>query len=344
MRDIAWSRQALVELSPRLEFLLDSLRQDAPALGIRVSKAPGSPMIIDCGVDDAPGSWEAGRRLVEICHGGMANARIDTADLAGWVLPRIIVDSWLPGRSTLRLQLSLPLSEISDAIRVSGPIRAAFGVSQQVRDALPRGWRVAVVETEQRPSRAVAQAIAARAGCSPDDLVLITVPPTGPTGSAQIAGRANESVLFTLQESLGIDAGCVTQIVGSVPIPPSADRRGESGGIEAALLADDFIHYAGSATISLRLPSDRCVSEVADQLVFRSCQHYGKLFGELLAAAGGVFEAIPDLTHLNKVAQITVNDEATGAVARAGSIDAQVLVQAWTDGPLPARRGDNHDV
>jgi len=339
LREIAWPEKTLADAAPRLDVLLRSLQQDASSLGIAVSRLPGFPLLIDCGVD-MPGSWEAGRRLVEICHGGMAHAWIDTTEIAGWVLPRIVVDSWLPARSALGLQLSLPLSEISDAIRVSGPIRAAFAAPSAGKRPLPLGWRTAVIESEQRPSLRVARAVAARAGLAVDDLVLIIVPPAGPTGSAQIAGRGNESVLFTLQESLGIDAACVSHIVGSVPIAPDFDPQ--EHGTKPRLLPDDFVHYAGQATMSLHVPSEFRVSEIAKRLVFRSCEHHGRLFGDLLAAAGGVFEAIPDLVNLNKIAQITVNDESTGVVARAGRIDSQILLQAWDAGSSSVQGGSNH--
>lgn len=340
MRQMAWPKQMLLETAPRLDALLHSLQRDAPSLGISVTKQAASPLLIDCGID-TPGSWEAGRRLVEICHGGMARARLDTTDLAGWIFPSLLVDSWLPARSTLGLQLSLPLSEISDAIRVSGPIRAAFATSPNKRGPLPLAWRTAVVESDRRPSLHVARAVATRAGLSTDELVLVVVPPGGPTGSTQIAGRGNESVLFTLQESLKIDAACVSAIAGSVPIAPAADPHIDRP--DFPVLPDDFIHYAGMATVSLRLPSGSSVSELADQLVFRSCKHHGRLFAELLAAAGGVFEAIPDLTDVNKIAQITVHDVATGAIARAGTIEPQILLRAWAGGSSPTHEGCSHD-
>ena len=137
-----------------------------------------------------------------------------------------------------------------------------------------------------------------------------------------------------------MDAACVSHITGSVPIAPSIARLGQT--VAPRLLADDFIHYAGCATISLRLPPGLHVSKIADQLVFRSCRHYGHLFAELLEAAGGVFEAIPDLTHLNKIAQITVNDETTGSVAHAGAIDPRILITAWTSDSARSRRGQDH--
>ncbi len=327
MRQIDWDTDSLLKHGRRLEPLMHSLLEDAPALGVVIHRQEASHTLLDCGID-APGSWEVGRRLVEICHGGMAHASIDAVALAGRILPRIIVDSWLPARSTLGLQLSLPLSEVSDAIRVSGPIRALFDALPEARRRAPSHWRIAVVETSQRPSPRIVEAIATRARISANDLTLIVVPPYGPSGSAQIAGRGNESVMLTLQESLGIDADCVSQIAGSAPIAPSPGH-GKPG--SSPLLPDDFIHYAGCATVSLRLPSERSIAQVAHQLTFRSSVHYGRLFADMLRDAGGVFEKIPDVIHLNKIGQITLNDVLTGDVASAGSTNARILADAWTN-------------
>ena len=67
------------------------------------------------------------------------------------------------------------------------------------------------------------------------------------------------------------------------------------------------------------------LGELASQLAFRSTPIYGKLFTELLSAAGGVFEAIPGLIDLNKVAQITVIDQGSGRSFSAGERNESIL-------------------
>ena len=112
-------------IAARSRALLQELTQDACVLGLDVSHLENGATMIDCGVN-VPGSLEAGRRITEISQGGMASARIGITEISGIVLPELVVDSWLPKLSAYGLQVSVALSEIDPAIRISGPILARF--------------------------------------------------------------------------------------------------------------------------------------------------------------------------------------------------------------------------
>ena len=99
-----------------------ALIEDAPALGIRVALGPGGATVLDCGVSTS-GSWEAGRRVSILAHGGLMDARLGVTELGGIVLPEFVGDSWSPADSAYGLQVSLPLCEVDPAVRISGPIR-----------------------------------------------------------------------------------------------------------------------------------------------------------------------------------------------------------------------------
>jgi len=283
--------------------LLHGLEQDAGFLGLDVSYLENGARVIDCGVN-VPGSLEAGRRITEISQGGMASARIGVTEIAGVVLPELTVDSWLPALSAYGLQVSVPLSEIDPAIRISGPILARFADSRLdigCSELCSTAWGIAVVESDQLPKAEIADALASRSGMTARDLTLIVVPAGSVAGVTQIAGRINESVIFTMEESLGVDCSCVSHLLGAVPIALLKDV-----GASFPVTPDDFIHYLGRVTLTVDCDLSVDLANLASQLTFRSTPIYGKLFAELLAAAGGVFEAIPGLVDLNKVAQITV--------------------------------------
>lgn len=302
--------------------LLDGLEQDAEILGLDVSHLENGAKIIDCGVN-VPGSLEAGRRITEISQGGMASARIGIAEIAGVVLPELTVDSWLPEVSAYGLQVSVPLSEVDPAIRISGPILARFADSRldvEWSEACSTAWGISVVESDQLPHSAISDALACRSGLSASGLTLIVVPAGSITGITQIAGRINESVIFTMEESLGIDCSCISDLLGAVPIALLKDV-----GASHPITPDDFIHYLGRVTLTVDCDSSVDLADLASQLTFRSTPIYGKLFSELLAAADGVFEAIPGLVDLNKVAQITVIDRKTGNAYSAGERDESIL-------------------
>ncbi|MGD9676708.1 MAG: methenyltetrahydromethanopterin cyclohydrolase, partial [Candidatus Bipolaricaulia bacterium] len=277
-----------------------ALIEDAPALGIRVALGPGGATVLDCGVSTS-GSWEAGRRVSILAHGGLMDARLGVTELGGIVLPEFVGDSWSPADSAYGLQVSLPLHEVDPAVRISGPIR------ERLADAATRPswagpgadpWGTAIVEAAALPGSDIVEAIARRAELPPSALTLIVVPSTSIAGVTQVAGRLNESVLFTWCESLGLPADRVLGIVGSVPIAPVATDA------PPAVTQDDMIHYAGRATVLVDLPPTADLATIARDLTFGSTKARGCLFSTLLADAGGVFEAIPGIRDLNKIARI----------------------------------------
>jgi methenyltetrahydromethanopterin cyclohydrolase len=311
----AWAEARVAEL-------VESLLFDAPVLEIVQARGPGGALVVDCGVS-VRGSWEAGRRLAVISHAGMMNAAFGVSDVTGMPLAELLCDSWRPPLSTYGLQVSFALADVDAAIRISGPVRAAIDGAFE-RPARRAGgiapWGVAVVESDRLPDEAVVASIARRAGMRSRDLTLLVVPSVSLAGVAQIAGRLNECVLFTLAQSLGLDPEAVVGIVGAVPLAPC--------GREAPVAQDDMIHYAGRVAMVVDAPADWNLQAVADGLVFRSSAAYGRLFSELLAEAGGVFEAIPGLSDLNKVARITLVDRRSGRTATAGAVNRTILARA----------------
>ena len=314
-------------IAERSDRLARDLVRDADVLGLVVSRSPSGATVIDCGIG-APGSWEAGRRIVEICHGGMARAEIGITEIAGVGHPTITVDSWLPERSAYGMQVSIPLIEIYPALRVSGPIAATFDRDRfaAAAAASSRAWGIAVLETDRLPDERTLDALAWRGGRSNDELTVIAVPTRSITGATQIAGRINECVLFTMKESLGIDIGCVDHIVGEVAI-----AAGSALAMAHAPTPDDYIHYAGRVVLTLDAEPGLDVDDLASKLTFRSTPAYGRRFADLLDEAGGVFEAIPGLNDLNKVAHVTVIDRRTGKIASAGARDDALLAEWMLD-------------
>jgi methenyltetrahydromethanopterin cyclohydrolase len=309
-------------IAARCKALLQGLTQDACVLGLEVSHLANGATVIDCGVD-VPGSLEAGRRITEISQGGMASVHIGTTEISGVVLPELGVDTWVPKLSAYGLQVSVALSEIDPAIRISGPILARFAegrLDARQEDLFGRAWGIAVVESDQLPNSEIADALASRCGLPVANLTLIVVPTKSVAGITQIAGRINESVVFTMEESLGIDCSCVSQLLATVPIALAADV-----GTLSLVTPDDFIHYLGRVTLTIDRSLGTDLGELATQLTFRSTPIYGKLFTEILSAAGGIFEAIPGLIDLNKVAQITVIDQRSGRAFFAGERNESIL-------------------
>ena len=296
--------------------LVHLLRDRADEYGLSVRTLPCGAMLIDTGVE-ASGSFTAGLRLIELCHGGLASAALGLVDLSGFVLPQVTVESLHPVFSTYRLQASYPVSADTPEIRVCGPIRLWLDQTVTGDSPLPG---VVVIESDRLPDDTMALIIAERSGLPPQSLTLIVAPATSLVGATQIAGRVNECVIFTLAESIHFDVDKVRHIVGQAPICPVGRSAQEQP------YPDDFIHYAGKAMLALTAAPEDDLESLVHQLTFASTPIYGTFFYELLAQAGGVFENIPELIDINKPAQVTINDLATGRTVHAGSPDIARLV------------------
>ncbi len=296
-------------IADRSTALVHLLRDRADEYGLSVRTLPCGAMLIDTGVE-APGSFAAGLRLIELCHGGLASAALGLVDLSGFVLPQVTVESLHSAFSTYRLQASYPVSADAPEIRVCGPIRLWLDRVVTDESSIPG---IAVIESDRLPDDAMVRIIAERSGLSPQSLTLIVAPATSLVGATQIAGRVNECVIFTLAESIHFDLNKVGHIVGQVPICPVGQAA------QKRPYPDDFIHYAGKVMITLTAAPEDDLESLVHQLTFASTPIYGTFFYELLSQAGGVFENIPGLIDINKPAQVTINDLATGRTVHAGS-------------------------
>ncbi|MCK5673102.1 MAG: hypothetical protein KAH95_06985, partial [Spirochaetales bacterium] len=183
------------------------------------------------------------------------------------------------------------------------------------------GAGIAVIETHDIPSNEWVLSLAAKSSVSADNLYLIIAPSNSISGVTQVSGRVNENILFTMEKSLGYDSRKVRHIIGSVPVSPVSKGKN----IERTALPDDFIHYAGSVFITLAADSEDNIQELAQNLCFSSSSIYGSSFYDLLAEANGVFEDIPNLVNIFKVARVTINEINSGRIYSAGTFNYDLL-------------------
>ncbi len=275
-------------IDARCAALTDDLEKNAAAYGVSVETLPSGAVVVDAGID-AIGSFDAGARMTELCQGGLGRASVQLADLGGVMLPHISLETNLPRLAALTMQSAAAFQKEM----LSGPIKLylddAADVERDIEPACARGSLTAILQTEKLPSDAWACALAKAAGCAAERLTLICARQESLAGSAQICGRMNENVLFTMERSLGLDSRMVRSILGVSPICPATK----------ALLPDDFLHYAASAYLVIDAPGGLSVEKLAHDLTFASTDIFGALFSDLLAAAGGDFFKIPNLLHIN---------------------------------------------
>lgn len=317
----------LSQMDKRCESLVEFLWKHRDDYGLNFIKLHSGAQIIDAGVS-TPGSLEAGRFLIELSHGGLCTTSLDLTDIESIVLPQITVQSFFPTLSTYGLQACCDF----EGVMVSGPIRLIL--ESRLTDELhidsdaPSACGIAIVQSDDFPSETWVKSLADCCGLRPQELTLLVAPTSSAAGTTQIAGRMNENVIFSLEKSIGFDSTKVKQLVGSSPIAPlsknllSFDRP----------FPDDLLHYAAKAFLVLDADPEDDVQKLAEALCFRSTSIYGKFFGDVLEEVNGVFMDIPDLLHINKISQVTINDLNTGLLYNAGQQETGLLKELLSQG------------
>ena len=304
-------------IQSRCSKILTDLTENACAYGIEVSSMPCGAKLIDAGVNTV-GSYAAGALVTELCQGGLASAVIRPQNMGRLLLPHIFVETYIPRCANLVLQSAREF----EGEMISGPIKMFLEKDAPAVESCTAGL-TAVLQCDKFPSDEWTQSLAKAAGCAPQQITLVAVPQGSAAGSTQIAGRMNENVLFTMENSLGHHSSIVRHILGYCPIGP----YGPAPEGKHLLLPDDYLHYASGACLTIEAPDGMDIQKLADDLAFNSLSIYGKLFYELLEQAGWDFFKIPDVMHINKLAEITICDIRSGKTAVAGCKDTEILTK-----------------
>lgn len=311
-------------LNRRAAALADAIALDASALRAAVSRLPNGTRVIDCGID-TEGGLEAGRRLAEVCLGGLATVALTEVTLEGtppglW-LPAVRVATDEPMIACLAAQYAgWAIERDRYFAMASGPARALARVERELFERLGYAERAErgalVLETRVPPDEGVAAYVAERCGLPGDGLTLLVAPTASVAGSVQIAARSVETALHKLME-LGFDLEKVKSGSGVCPLAPvaSSDLRGIGW-------TNDAILYGARAYLTVRA-ADEEVEAVVERLPASSSPDYGTPFYEIFKRYDRQFYKIDKM--LFSPAEVTINNMATGRVWRAGQTDAGIL-------------------
>ncbi|MGZ5914349.1 MAG: methenyltetrahydromethanopterin cyclohydrolase, partial [Hyphomicrobium sp.] len=184
-------------VSGRAAKLVDALVADAGALRCIVSTGEAGERRVDLGAA-AQGGIEAGRRLAEICLGGLGVVNFTmSSGLPRWPLG-ITVHSSNPVIACLASQYAgwtIQDSASGFFALGSGPARALSRVEALYKDLgyVDHNNKAAlVIEGDKAPPAAVVTKIAADCGVAPADLTILFAPTGSLAGTVQIAARVLE--------------------------------------------------------------------------------------------------------------------------------------------------------
>jgi methenyltetrahydromethanopterin cyclohydrolase len=324
----AVSQGELPSVNTRVEPVVKSIIEDVEALRVDVTEGSLGECRIDCGVR-AIGGLEAGRRIAEVCLGGLGRVSLETTDTdSAWPFV-VTVHTSQPVIACLGSQYagwSLSVDDNGKKYNVlgSGPARA-MGSSEKLFDEL--GYRdkaasaVLVIEADRAPPPALVKEVAKACKLPPERLTFIYAPTSSLAGTVQIAARCLEVALHKAHE-LHFPLDHIIDGIATAPLPPPAPSF-----IEAMGRTNDAIIYGGRVQLFVS-GDEKEAKAVADALPSLKSKDYGRPFAEIFAAVKGDFYAIDRM--LFSPAMVTVTALKSGKSFEAGRIDQAVLSRSFS--------------
>lgn len=304
--------------------IVEKMIAEADQLRIKVSKGSTGETLIDCGAK-VPGGLEAGRRMAEVCLGGLGTVTFEVADTTSPFAFNVTVHTSQPVIACLGSQYAgWSLSAKKDDGKTyyvlgSGPGRA-LGSSEPLFEEL--GYRdqadeaFFVLEADEAPPAVLVKQVAEACKVKPENLTFIYAPTSSIAGMVQIIGRSLEVALHKAHE-LHFPLENIVDGIASAPLAPPAPDF-----VQAMGRTNDAIIYGGRVQLYVN-GDEKAAQELAEKLPSSASKDYGQPFAEIFSAVKGDFYAIDKM--LFSPAQAMVSALESGKSFQGGGID-QVLL------------------
>ena len=320
------SQFALPSINQLTQPLVESLKRDAAALRVQSETLSNGTTLIDAGIN-AQGGLEAGRRIAEICMGGLGHVDLNMT-AQKWPLS-LHVHSANPVLACLGSQYagwSLSHGEGKDAFRAlgSGPARA-LAQKEKLFDELnyrdTGNSTCLVLEVDKAPPMPVIDKVLNDCRIAADQLTIILTPTRSLAGVVQIVARVLEVALHKVH-ALGFPIEQVIAGAGAAPLPSPADDFLTSMG-----RTNDAILFGGRVQLFVDCNDDDA-RQLAEKLPSCASKDYGKLFGQIFKEVNYDFYKIDPM--LFAPAQVIVSTLKNGKTFRAGKLNDDLLDRSFS--------------
>jgi methenyltetrahydromethanopterin cyclohydrolase len=275
------------------------------------------------------GSLELGRRLSEICMGGLGHVALTTeTGNADWPLG-VMVHSNNPVLACLGSQYAgwtIKDDETGFFALGSGPARAMARVEDLFHEIAhtDKGTRaVLVIEGDQEPPAAVSATVGEHCKLDASEVIILYAPTWSLAGTVQIAARVLEVALHKAHE-LKFPLEHIVDGFGAAPIAPPIPDFVKSMG-----RTNDGIIYGGRVQLFVR-GDDAAAEKLAGDLPSSNSPAYGKPFAEIFAEVEGDFYKIDPMLFSPAVVMVTNLD--TGSTFRGGKLAPEIVGKSFTTG------------
>ncbi|MEW8374775.1 MAG: methenyltetrahydromethanopterin cyclohydrolase [Candidatus Thiodiazotropha sp.] len=312
--------------------LVESLIADAEMLRLGVERLENGCLLVDAGIQ-ASGSLEAGRRIAEICLGGLGSVSLSgSGPVAGWPLS-VHVHTADPVLACLGSQYAgWSLSHKEEGKKGFNALGSGPGRALSLKEPLfkeldyqDRARRTCLVlEVDRLPPPPLCEKIARDCAVDLKELTLILTPTSSLAGTVQIVARVLEVAMHKAHE-LGFDLHSIRDGIGSAPLPPPAPDL-----LAAMGRTNDAILFAGQVQLFVS-GEDAQAQKLAGDLPSSASRDYGRPFGEIFKAYDYDFFKIDPM--LFSPARVMVSALDSGNSYSAGGLDTALLTTSFGIGP-----------
>lgn len=307
--------------------LVEALVADAGSLRLGVERMDNGCRLVDAGIA-VTGGLEAGRRIAEICLGGLGKVSLSgSGQVGGWPVSVQVhtLDPLLACLGSQYAGWSLTQGEGKSAFHALGsgpgrslarrePLFEELGYSDQAHTTC------LVLEVDKPPPSQLVERIATDCGVAVDALTLILTPTSSLAGNVQIVARVLEVAMHKAHE-LGFDLASISDGMGSAPLPPPAGDF-----LTAMGRSNDAILFAGQVQLYTSGDDDSAQS-LAEKLPSSASRDYGRPFAEIFKAYDYDFFKIDPM--LFSPARVIVSALKSGRSFAAGGLDAALLEKSF---------------
>ena len=303
--------------------LVEALIKDAAALNLGIIQHASGAIIVDAGIE-ATGGLEAGRRIAEICMGGLGQVTFtQQLPFKNWPTG-VQVSAKNPVLACLGSQYAGGALSFEKFFSLgSGPARSIAQREDIFKDIDYKDVAqktVLVLETNKIPPLEVIEKVARDTQIKPENLTFILTPTSSLAGTVQIAARVLEVALHKLH-TLHFPLNQLVDGIACAPLPPpSPDFLTGMGRTNDAILLGGFVQLFVQC-------SDEAAKQLALDLPSCASKDYGKPFADIFKAVNMDFYQIDPL--LFSPAKVTITNLSSGNSFFAGAFNEALLNQSF---------------
>ena len=303
--------------------LVEALINDAHNLNLKISQHEAGATIVDAGLKQL-GNIEAGRRIAEICMGGLGVITIDnTLTFANYPVT-ISVESKNPVLACLASQYAgWALQHDKFFSLGSGPARALAqreNIFKELNYKDDAQKTVLVLETDKIPPKEIIEKVANDTHVKPENLTFILTPTISLAGGTLIVTRVLEVALHKAH-TLHFPLQNIISGNGSAPLPPISQEF-----LTAMGRTNDAILFGGEVSLTVNC-SDIEAEQLACHLPSSASKDYGRPFADIFKSVNMDFYQIDPL--LFSPAKVNVINFSSGNVFTAGELNEALLYKSF---------------